>query len=141
MEIKVYRGIFIFVTLTAVFHLAAADMAIYKAGDGIVIEQVGLSEHTDDYIKNRCAKFKLSEAQVKTYFLQATNIESRVYTHDRYSPCYVKGVIVSEGSRKATWKIHSGRTSIVNFEDGAAQILFCAKCRWDDPFAGGYSVE
>lgn len=104
----------------------------------LTVEQTGRSEHTDDAAVRACADFKPSTKQIRRFLSQAVEVESRIYTHEFYSPCYATGTAEFSDGTKVQWKIHSGRTGIVKTEDRGAFMLYCKTCRWEDPFAGNY---
>lgn len=121
-------------TLIAAENKAATPRQIKT----ITIEQQSRSEHSDEYAIQTCKSFTLRASQVAQFLEQATEIDSRFHTHDRYSPCHVTGAVEFADGSKGQWQIHSGRTGILKKENGQAVVLYCKKCRWKDPFSGGY---
>lgn len=129
--------------ITALFCLSftsmASDLIGARSAKFATIEVNGLSEHSDDFAKRICADFKLHPRQVIFFFKRAKEIDSRTFTHDRYSPCYARGTVIFSDGTQGTWEIHSGKTALLTLEDGTGKILYCQQCRWKDPFEGGYS--
>lgn len=133
----------------AVLLLALAGARLCAAGEPseigaikrLVIEQAGLSEHSDDYAAQTCKHFKLKPSQVRKFFEHAVVVESRVHTQERYSPCYAVGTADLDNGARASWRIYSGRTAIVDLEGGRSVVLYCKACRWEDPFEGSYSPD
>ena len=105
----------------------------------IAVTESGRSEHTDDYATGLCKRFEPTSAQIRMFIEQAREVDSRVHTHDRYSPCYASGTVEFEDGTTGTWRIHSGRTGILRMGQGPAMTLQCRRCRWPDPFEGGYT--
>lgn len=107
----------------------------------VAVVQTGLSEHSDDYAVNLCRGFQPTATQVHRFLERARKVDSIVYTHKRYSPCYATGTVEFVDGVKGDWQIHSGRAALLHTSDGQSAILFCRTCRWADPFEGGYSVD
>jgi len=105
----------------------------------VAIIESGRSEHADDYAVGLCKHFEPTTTQVRTFIEQAREVNSRVHTHERYSPCYASGTVEFEDGTTGTWRIHSGRTGILRVDPQPALTLQCRRCRWTDPFAGGYT--
>jgi hypothetical protein len=105
------------------------------------ISESGKSEHSDDYAAALCKRFEPTPAQLRMFIEQGQQVESRVHTHDRYSPCYASGTVDFDDGTTATWHIHSGRTGVLRMDHGPAMTLQCSRCRWTDPFKGAYSAH
>lgn len=105
----------------------------------IVITESGRSEHSDDYAVALCKRFEPSAAQVRMFIEQAREVDSRVHTHERYSPCFASGTVEFENGMSGAWRIHSGRTGTLRVGPSEGMTLQCRSCRWSDPFEGGYA--
>lgn len=134
--------------ITLVFAVAcvslsanAKEATLPRQVKAVTIMQHGLSEHDDDRARKLCKAFNPRIAQVRKFLQQAKEVDSRVHTHDRYSPCYATGKVEFSDGSEGEWQIHSGRTGILKIARGEAVVLYCKTCRWKDPFAGGYDVK
>lgn len=137
----VSRVPFVFAIACISLNATANEAAPPRQVKAVTIMQHGLSEHGDDYARKLCKAFNPRIAQVRKFLRQAKEVDSRIHTHDRYSPCYATGKVEFSNGSKGEWQIHSGRTGILKTADGQAVVLYCKTCRWKDPFAGGYDVK
>lgn len=119
----------------------AKETALPRQVKAVTIMQHGLSEHGDDYARKLCKAFNPRVAQIRKFLQQAKEVDSRIHTHDRYSPCYATGIVEFSDGSKGEWQIHSGRTGILKTAPDQAVVLYCKTCRWKDPFAGTYDVK
>lgn len=129
----------LFPALACVASAAPAQPYHPSSVERVTLQQAGLSEYTDDDMAMQaCKRFQPSTRQIRRFLAHAVEVESRVYTHERYSPCYATGTVDFANGTKAQWQIHSGCTGILKTQTGKTIILYGKTCRWGDPFAGTY---
>jgi hypothetical protein len=99
----------------------------------IVIEDTGKwsemrssSEETPD----DCAEFKLTERDVREFFLRARRVSYRMYggVLDA-SRCYAIGKVVFANGDQGKWVIDPFRRGLLSLSDGRNIYFFCTKCR------------
>lgn len=107
-------------TRSARNHIVAATVI----GNGLRSDGV-----SGDETKADCATFRLTPAQVLTYFAQARTIDDRTYNHDAdMSRCYATGTVRLPDGEGGTWTIDRARRGHLMRPDGSHRYLLCASC-------------
>jgi hypothetical protein len=79
--------------------------------------------------------------QVRQYFNKAYPVPASLGAHDRYSPCYATGTIKFSDGNEGKWKIASGGTGTLFWNNGDAVTLFYRGYKWRDPFSCMYGLS
>ena len=107
----------------------------------VVIKETGLTSHTDDAsLTENCKTFKPTVGQVKRYFSRAYPIESRILTHERYSPCFAVGEVSFSDNTSGRFRLYSGGTATLFWLGGNTVDLLYKRNKWHDPFACAYGL-
>jgi hypothetical protein len=86
----------------------------------------------EDQPKSVCEGFRLTEAQVKSFFKRAKVItEKELHDEYEYLPCWVEGT-VTKGTVKDTWRIRAIGIGEIRHQDGRRELVGCKDC--DDLF-------
>ena len=98
----------------------------------VVIEKTGAwtDEVYSDETPEDCAKFKLSERDVRDYFRRAKQIDDETYgAYYLPSRCYAAGEIAFVSGDRGTWRIDFERRGVLKLSDGRKLYFFCSACR------------
>jgi hypothetical protein len=95
----------------------------------IVIESQGSSEAdaTDPGID--CAKFQLTQGDVRRYLRSAREISRENYSGKiNFTSCAAQGRLKLKDGRTGTWLIQKLRGGTMTLSDGKEYYLYCRKC-------------
>jgi len=98
----------------------------------VVIEKTGAwaDEVYSDETPDDCAKFKLSERDVRDFFRLAKQIDHETYgAYYLPSRCYAAGEIAFVNGDRGTWRIDFERRGVLILSDGRKLYFFCSACR------------
>lgn len=77
-----------------------------------------------------CAKFKLSERDVRDFFRRVKQIDYETYgLYYLASRCYATGEIVFANGDRGIWRIDFERRGVLKLSDGRKLYFFCSTCR------------
>ena len=77
-----------------------------------------------------CAKFKLSEQDVRDFFRRAKQIDYEAFgAYYLASRCYAAGAIAFVNGDRGTWRIDFERRGVLKLSDGRKLYFFCSACR------------
>jgi hypothetical protein len=103
-------------------RLTVAKVAILKNG-------IRSPDVSGDQTSLDCAGFRLTTADVRSFFRQAVRVTSRGYSHDLpMSPCQASGTVRFVNGWQGRWMIDSYRRGRFDRADGLSVPLFCAAC-------------
>jgi hypothetical protein len=87
------------------------------------IKIIGFGADDKDATAEACKDFRLTSAQVRSYFRKAHQLKP-AELHDYYlwSPCWVDGAITIHG-KSFPWRIRAGNTIKTTYPDGTDKML------------------
>jgi len=120
------------------FPAASAERTVTQ----VILDGAGLDSDIDDAsLTENCKTFKPTVSQVKRYFSKAYPIESRILTHERYSPCFANGEVSFSDNTSGRFRLYSGGTATLFWLGGNTVDLLYKGNKWHDPFACAYGLS
>ncbi|WP_157645068.1 hypothetical protein [Burkholderia ubonensis] len=104
----------------------------------IEIREYGKSREGDTV--NVCKKFQPTVGQVRNFFLKAYPVEGYMFSHERYSSCYAKGILKFDDGSSGTWELSSSGVATFIFTRGDVVTFYYKNNKWYDPFACTYGL-
>ena len=78
----------------------------------------------------QCARFKLSEQEIREYIGKAAEVTEHDYFHMLdWSPCYASGEVVFKNGVTGIWAIQQYRAGSLKLNNGQTLYLYCPRCR------------
>jgi len=83
-------------------------------------------EHDTQMVRDLCENFRMNEAEVREFFAKADEISAHVreYGYD-WLPCYVRGELILDKKKTATWEIQASGTGWIKYPGGKTVHLGC----------------
>lgn len=76
-----------------------------------------------------CSAFRLSVADVSTYFAQARRVQAAEYAHELIaSNCHASGTYSTAGGQTLNWKIDQARRGMLHAAGKVPTYYYCARC-------------
>jgi hypothetical protein len=96
----------------------------------IKINAAWTDEVYSDETPDDCAKFKLSERDVRDFFRRVKQIDHEAYgAYYLPSRCYAAGEIAFVNGDRGTWRIDFERRGVLKLSDDRKLYFFCSQCR------------
>ena len=118
------------------FYTDASARTIKK----ISILESGVTNSSDQRLKEECKEFKPTVKQIRRFFLKAYPVPRYFGSHDRYSPCYASGTVVFDDFGTVKWTITSGGVASLIWSEGDIVDLYYKNNGWFDPTACTYGL-
>lgn len=134
---KIFSILGVIFTINVAFAAHTAPRTIVE----VKINETGKSEDESINVRDGCRAFKITEKDVREFFSQAYPVPLNFNVHERYSPCYAKGIIEFSNNTRGKWKISSSGGGTLLWDTGDVATLFYNDYKWTDPFEDTYTSE
>ena len=134
---KIFSILGVIFTINVAFAAHTTPRTIVE----VKVNETGKSEDESINVRDGCRAFKITEKDVREFFSQAYPVPLNFNVHERYSPCYAKGIIEFSNNTRGKWKISSSGGGTLLWDTGDIATLFYNDYKWIDPFEDTYTSE
>ncbi|NHZ89843.1 hypothetical protein F2P45_12585 [Massilia sp. CCM 8733] len=96
----------------------------------VTIQNSGATSPAAREPAEQCAKFKLSNKEIRQYLGKAGEVAEHDYLHMLdWSPCYSSGEVTFKDGVKGVWEIQQYRAGSLKLNNGRTVYLYCPQCK------------